>query len=169
MAMKILKFVRFQQEHVKGQRALLTVKFLDDESNLYSWAPRWADLDNALRRALHVEAFNKPESEWLDRLSNTVREASKGVSQPIQDAKKVNGYLLGYQRGMLQINCSEDGYNEYTETVAPGFTVTCDFSEKWLHRHIEALIINGVAVSVKDQQTGAKYPPKETPESEPEM
>ena len=89
--MKILKFARFQQEQVPGNRALLTIKFLDENSNLYSWAPRWADLEAAFLRALNVEGFNKPESEWLNRFANTVKDVSEGVSQPIQNARVVRG------------------------------------------------------------------------------
>ena len=169
MVMKILKFSRFQQESVRGQRALLTIKFLDDDSNLYSWAPRWADLESAFLRALNVEAFNKPESEWLNRFANTVRDVSEGISQPIQDARKVNGNLYGLHEGMLQIYCG-NGYNEYAETVTPGFAVTYDFLEEWLGRDIEALIINGIVVSLKGDAApyfNTEYPPKATSSSDP--
>ena len=169
MVMKILKFSRFQQEPVKGQRALLTIKFLDDDGNLYSWAPRWDDLERAFLRALNVEAFNKPESEWLNRFANTVRDVSEGVSQPIQDARKFSGNLYALQDGMLQMSYSpysSDGYNEFTESVPPGFAITYEFLEEWLHRDIEALIINGVVVSIKDRQNHyIEYPPKAAPDS----
>ena len=156
MAMKILKFSRFQQESVRGQRALLTIKFLDNDSNLYSWAPRWADVESAFLRALNVEAFNKPESEWLNRFANTVRDVSEGISQPIQDARKVSGAFVEFREGKLLIH---DGH---TAAVTPGFAITYEFLEAWLDVSVEALVIDGIAVYVKDWRTGKEYPPKST-------
>ena len=161
--MKILKFARFQQEPVRDGRALLTIKFLDNDSNLYSWAPRWKDMNAAFLRALNVEGFNKPESEWLNRFAHTVKDVAEGVSQPIQDARKVNGTLLGVEERMLQISCDGD-YGEYTETVTPGFAITYDFLDEWIGRGIETLTINGIAVSVKGTKNpyfGVEYPPKD--------
>lgn len=159
MAMKILKFSRFQQEHVRGQRALLTIKFLDDDSNLYSWAPRWADLDRAFLRALNVEGFNKPESEWLNRFANTVKEVAEGVSQPIENARKVSGEFEGITDRKLQISTYDSYGNLSEDLITPGFAISYDLL-KWIGDKVEVLIINDVAVYVISCNRNEEYPPQ---------
>ena len=124
---------------MRGSRALLTIKFLDDDSNLYSWAPRWADMNAAFLRALNVEGFNKPESEWLNQFANTVKGVAEGISQPIQSAEKIFGTLYGLDKGMLQISC-DSGYGDYTEEVTPGFAITYEFLDEWLGRVVEVVL-----------------------------
>ena len=169
--MKILKFSRFQQEPVRGNRALLTIKFLDDDSNLYSWAPRWADMNAAFLRALNVEGFNKPESEWLNQFANTVKDVAEGISQPIHSAEKITGSLYSLARGMLQISCN-NGYGDYMEEVTPGFAITYEFLDVWLGREVEVLKINGTAVYLKgvaDPYFGVEYPATGTFNSDPDQ
>ena len=161
--MKILKFARFQQELVRGNRALMTIKFLDEDSTLYSRAPRWTDLEAAFLRALNVEGFNKPESDWLNRFANTVKDVSEGVSQPIQEARKLYGVLYEVKDGQLVIYWHQE--IEYEENLIPGFAITYDFLDEWLRRRVEVLIINGIAVRLKCTEgpySGEEYPPKLT-------
>lgn len=159
--MQILKFARFQQESVPGQRALLTMKFLDDDSNLYSWAPRWGDLENAFLRALNIEGFNKPESEWLNRFASTVKEVAEGVSQPIGEARKTSGLLTEVRNGKLRLSRDDEWGNWSEDFLTPGFAITYEFLNDWLDNWVEALVINGVAVRLRatsGAHKGQEYP-----------
>ena len=93
--MKILKFARLQMEQVRGARALLTVKFMDNDGEVYSWAPKWDDAERLFLKAINTESFNKPESEWLPRFSKTVKETAESITQPIQNAYKVTAVFKG--------------------------------------------------------------------------
>ena len=157
--MKILKLSRFQMEPVRGARALLTMKFLDDDGEVYSCAPKWNDVEQLFFKAINTESFKKPESEWLPRFSKVVKETAENVSQPIQDAHKVNGNFVAVRSGKL---CLEQhrgyGDNLDEQLLTPLFPVTFEFLDTWLHKSVEALVINGVAVQIRDGYDGEIYP-----------
>ena len=164
---KRLKFSRIQMEPVPGQRALLTVKFLDDEGDAYTWAPRWTDIEKTFLKAINTEYFNKPDSEWLNRFGNTVREVVESVSQPIQDAYKVHGTFDRVYEGKLQITWIDHYEGEGLAEVMPGFAITVDFVGSWLRRDVDVLVINGIAVQISSKEPFDRYPPLDVePDSE---
>ena len=157
--MKILKFSRFQMEPVKGARALLTIKFLDSQGEAYSWAPKWNDTEQLFLKAINVESFNKPESEWLPRFSRTVKETAESVAQPIQDAEKLRGYFVSVSNGKLVLEILT-GFDSppRTASVTPLFPISFDFLDTWLEKHVEVFIINKVCVQISYQNGKRVYP-----------
>ncbi len=157
--MKILKFSRFQIEPVRGDRGLLTVKFLDNNGEAYSWAPKWNDAEQLFLKAINVESFNKPESEWLSSFSRTVKHTAENVPHPVQSAFKLQGRLASIKDGKLQIE-QYGNYNEVenVESVQPLFHIGFEFLEKWLDRFVEVLVINDVCVQLRDDMNHEIYP-----------
>lgn len=160
--MKKLKYVNFQTEPGPlGARALLTLKFLDDVGDAYSWMPRWSDAEQLFLKAISIESFNKPESEWLPRFARTVKETAESVNQPIDAAYKVKGTLAECREGKLVLECGSWN-NDETHLLLPLFPITFEFLDNWLGSHVEALVINGVTVQLRDTiETYATYPPRE--------
>lgn len=144
--MKRLRHVNFQSEPgPPGARALLTVKFMDDEGEVYTWMPRWADTEQLFLRAINTEQFNKPESDWLPRFANTVRETAESVNQSLQDGYKVSGQFVALSDRKLVIS---DGESAPPEEVTPLFPLTIEFLARWLDTYVEVLVINGVGVQI---------------------
>lgn len=156
--MKILKYTRFQMEPVRGSRALLTVKFLDDTGEAYSWAPRWNDTEQLFLKAINTESFNKPESEWLPRFSRLVKETAEGVTQPIQNAYKVWAIFAAVREGKICFEENDGFQNTQEHLLTPLFPVTFEFLDSWLNTNVEVLVMNGVAVQIKNVKNGEVYP-----------
>lgn len=131
---------------------MLTVKFLDDQGEAYSWAPRWNDAEQLFLKAINVESFNKPESEWLSRFSRTVRETAESVAQPIQDATKLRGQFVSVNEGRLIFEIYE-AYNAppSVASVPALFPIHMDFLDAWLDEDVEALVINKVCVQIRSR------------------
>jgi hypothetical protein len=157
--MKILKFARIQHEPVRGARALLTIKFMDGAGEVYSWAPKWDEAEQLFLKAINTEFFNKPESEWLPRFAKAVKETAESVSQPIQDAYKVSGRFSVVHEGKLCIGEYGD-YGQVSEEhlITPLFPVTFEFLDTWLHNDVEVLVINGIAVQIRNGYSKEIYP-----------
>ncbi len=162
--MKLLRFSRIQIEPVRNLPALLTVKFLDDQGDYYSWGPGWADVEQLFLKAINTEAFNKPESEWLNNFAKTVQQVSESAVQPVQDAYKVFGTFSRLKGGKLQIISevfdSRDNFIREDETeIRPLFAITSEFLDHWLGRYVEVLVINEVAVHMRlNDGSGDVYP-----------
>jgi hypothetical protein len=118
----------------------MLVSFLDDEGNMYDWAPKWTDVDEIYKKQTNIERFNKPESEWLNKFAKTSQEIVEGA-QRIESAYKVEGFFERYQGQKLLIK----GTNVYEE-LTPGFEVTISFLDSWLGNNVEALIINDMVI-----------------------
>ena len=148
--MKILKFSRFQLEQVRGARGLLTIKFLDNQGEAYSWAPKWNDAEQLFLKAINVESFNKPESEWLPRFSRTVRETAESVAQPIQDAAKLRGRFVSVSEGKLIFEMYEEYNSPPSVASVPAlFPIDMHFLDTWLDVDVESLVINKVCVQIR--------------------
>ena len=64
----MIKHLKFQKiQAVERRDALMLVWFLDDEGNMYDWAPKWEHVEEIFLKQINVERFNKPESEWLNK------------------------------------------------------------------------------------------------------
>jgi len=165
---KRLKFSKIQLIERKG--ALMLVSFLDDEANMYDWAPKWADVNEIYRKQINVERFNKPESEWLNKFARTAQEIVEGA-QRIESAYKVCGHFVVYHQQKLHIETTE-GVRELT----PGFEVTISFLDNWLGNYLEAFVVNDIVIRLMALETaesgnilrGEEYPKPEEVESEPE-
>ena len=158
--MKILKFSRFQMEQVRGARGLMTVKFLDEQGEAYSWAPKWNDTEQLFHKAINVESFNKPESEWLPRFARTVKETAESVAQPIQDAEKLSGRLVSVSSGKLVLETDSDYLNGPVDTipVTPLFPIDFEFLDSWLNEFVQVLVINNVCVQIRSQRSKRVHP-----------
>ena len=143
-----------------GARALLTIKFLDGQGEAYSWAPKWNDTERLFLKAINVESFNKPESEWLPRFSRTVKETAESAAQPSQDAFKLRGRFMSVTSGKLVLEIPYEGgwQVESIESVMPLFPVDVKFLDTWLNKHVEVLVVNNVCVQVLDQGSGIVHP-----------
>lgn len=166
------KHLQFSKIHLIERRgALMLVSFLDDEGNMYDWAPKWADVNEIYRKQINVERFNKPESEWLNKFARTAQEIVEGA-QRVESAYKVEGCFEGYYQQKLLIIGDNGEYHELT----PGFEVTIRFLDSWLDNHVEAFIVNDMvirfAVSEIDDSGNfvrvREYPEPEEGEPEPE-
>lgn len=153
--MKKLKYSKFEhQPGPLGARVLLTVKFMDDDGDVYSWMPKWAEAEQLLLKAINTESFNKPESEWLPRLAKTVKDTAASANQQISSAYKVRGKFEEFQEGKLIIDQGSKGHVE----VRPLFPVNTRFLEEWLDKQVEVLIVDEVGVLVADLQYPNVYP-----------
>jgi len=165
---KRLQFSKIQLIERKG--ALMLVAFLDDEGNMYDWAPKWADVNEIYRKQINVERFNKPESEWLNKFARTAQEIVEGA-QRIESAYKVEGSFEVYREQKLHI-ASKQGYWELT----PGFEVTVSFLDSWLEEHVLAFVVNDMVIGLRAAETNEsgnivgwrEYPEPEGREPEPE-
>jgi len=159
--MKRLKYSNLQfQSGPPGARALLTVKFMDDDGDVYNWMPRWAEAEELFLKAINTESFNKPESEWLPRLANSVQETAEAANQPIHQAQKIYGMFDHLDEGKLVILDNTQG-GAVEHTVTPLFPVDYEFLTQWLGLWVTAIQINGVIVKLW-HETGYG-PPDEFP------
>jgi hypothetical protein len=134
---KKLRFSRIDLAERVG--ALLLVTFLDDDGNMYQWAPKWADVEELLPKVAAIERFNKPESEWLNKFAKTVQSVVEGA-QRITNARKIEGIFDSYNNEKLSI-----GIGYYT----PGFEVTLSFLDAWLGRSVNALLVNDMVIRLR--------------------
>ena len=156
---KHLKFSKIQIVDRRG--ALMLVSFLDDEGNMYDWAPKWRDVEEVFLKQINVERHNKPESEWLNRFAQTVQEVVEGA-QRIESAYKVTGSfeLYQHQKLLIHTHTSEGDFE-----ITPGFEITVEFLDNWFERTVEVLVINNVAIRIRtyghDGEVVEEYPPPE--------
>jgi len=150
---KKLRFSKIDlTEHVG---ALMLVTFLDDDGNMYRWAPKWADVEQVFLKQINVERFNKPESAWLNKFARIVQSVVEGA-QRITSARKINDQFKTYDNGKLVIG---------NEWCTPGFEVTLPFLDAWLGRMVEAFLINDMVIRLRtywtDEYDQEEYPPSE--------
>ena len=165
---KRLQFSKIQLVERKG--ALMLVSFLDDEGNMYNWAPRWVEVKEVFEKQINVERFNKPESEWLNKFARTAQEIVEGA-QRIESAYKVWGRFVVYRQQKLHIETGGEGVYELT----PGFEVTISFLDSWLENDVEAFVVNDIVIRLRISETDAlgiivgwrEYPEPEEGEPEP--
>jgi len=156
---KRLRFSKIQL--VEGKGALMLVSFLDDEGNMYNWAPKWADVNEIYRKQINVERFNKPESEWLNKFAKTAQEVVEGA-QRIESAYKLSGRFATYREQQLVIE-SEKPFND---RLTPGFEVTIDFLDSWLGSYVEAFVVNDMVIRLRVYDEWGNGVLKEYPEPE---
>jgi hypothetical protein len=138
---KKLKYSKI--ECVDRVGALMLVNFLDEEGNMYNWAPKWNEVEQVFLKQINVERFNKPESAWLNKFAKTAQNVVEGA-QKIESAYKSYGNLLRCQNARLVINTS-DGEQEFI----PAFDVTIDFLDHWLDRYVEVFVINDIVIRLR--------------------
>ena len=165
---KRLQFSKIQLIERKG--ALMLVSFLDDEANMYDWAPKWADVNEIYRKQINVERFNKPESEWLNKFARTAQEIVEGA-QRIESAYKIEGCFAVYRLQKLLIEARNEVYE-----LTPGFEVTIGFLDNWLENDVEAFVVNDIVIRLTTSEPddfgnlvkAREYPEPEEGEPEPE-
>ena len=177
---KHLKFHKIQAVERRG--ALMLVWFLDDEGNMYDWAPKWNDVEKIFLKQINVERFNKPESQWLNKFAKTAQEVVEGA-QRIESATKLYGKFQRYEEQKLIIESKEEqvtfpdvtsailgssGKPEIVTVegkVTPGFEVTMDFLDEWVGENVEVFIVNGIAIRIRVlgewDRVLKEYPPPE--------
>ena len=153
---KKLRFSRI--DLIERVGALMLVTFLDNDGNMYQWAPKWADVEQIFLKQINAERFNKPESAWLNKFAKTAQSVVEGA-QRIASARKVEGTFDAYRNGDLSI-----GIGYYT----PGFEVTLSFLDEWLGRNVDAFIVNDMVIRLRAYVTDedgkievVDYPPPE--------
>lgn len=159
---KKLRFSRI--DLVERVGALMLVTFLDDEGNMYQWAPKWKDVEQIFLKQINIERYNKPESEWLNKFAKTAQSVVEGA-QRIESARKLSGWFDRYEKEKLVLRMSEGKF----EYLTPGFDVTLDFLDYWLERHVEVFMINDIVIRVRysfQDECGeyevVEYPPTST-------
>lgn len=121
----------------------MLVTFLDDDGNMYQWAPKWAEVEQVFLKQINVERFNKPESAFLNRFANTAQSVVEGA-QRITSAYKLSGIFEKYDDECLLIR---DG--SVLRSCVPGFEITTAFLDVWLNQNVELLVINDIAFRVR--------------------
>jgi|SRR6056297_2558471 len=129
----------------KRTGALMLVEFLDRNGDLYDWAPKWNDIREIFKKAINVERFNKPESDFLNDFSNTINEVVEGA-QRLESGYKLRGQLEKYEEQRLLLRTGTTNYVKLT----PSFDVTFEFLDTWLDRDVEALVINDMCVKLQE-------------------
>jgi hypothetical protein len=153
---KHLKFDKIQAVERRG--ALMLVWFLDDEGNMYDWAPKWADVEKLYLKQINVERFNKPDSDWLNKFAKTAQTVVENA-QRTESARKIYGVLSEYRDGKLVISARRGGLVGY---IVPGFEVSLDFLDSWLGKsNVEVFVINNIGIRIKDLNNLNEYPPLE--------
>jgi hypothetical protein len=155
----MVKKLRFSRiDLVERVGALLLVTLLDDDGNMYQWAPKWADIEELLPKVAAIERFNKPESEWLNKFAKTVQSVVEGA-QRITSARKIDRSFKSYSSQNLIIG---------NERCVPGFEVTLPFLDEWLGRNVQAFLVNDVVIRLSfgyvdqnDEYQREDYPPTE--------
>ncbi|MEK7872536.1 MAG: hypothetical protein AAB502_01600, partial [Chloroflexota bacterium] len=125
----------------------------------YDWAPKWADVEKLFLKQINVERFNKPESEWLNRFAKTAQNVVEGA-QKIKSATKIFGRFVKYEDEKMVI----EGKGPFT----PAFDVTLNFLDSWLNTRVEVLVLNEMAVRLKElgdfDSVVREYPPPQPDE-----
>ena len=163
MMAKKLKYSRIDLVDRVG--ALMLVTFLDDNGDMYQWAPKWKEVEQVFLKQINVERFNKPESEWLNKFAKTAQSVVEGA-QRITSARKLGGRFSEYQNGKLNIDKYNNAEPEY---LTPGFHVSIKFLEEWLGENVDAFVIDDMVirlsrfVSNEDNEyaTLVNYPPSD--------
>jgi len=149
---KKLKFSKI--DLIERVGALMLVTFLDDEGNMYQWAPKWSDVEQIFLKQINVERYNKPESAWLNKFAKTAQEVVENA-QRIENAYKLTGKFEFYTEQKLQIGSSY---------LTPGFEVTLEFLDEWLKRYVEAFVVNDLVIRLREynQDYVDEYPEPES-------
>jgi hypothetical protein len=185
----MVKKLRFSKiDLVERVGALMLVTFLDDDGNMYQWAPKWKEVEQVFLKQINVERFNKPESQWLNKFAKTAQQVVEGA-QKIESAYKLFGEFKRYAKQSLviegetqpeEVNVdyrfikdSETGKTKYEYLLKPGFDVTLEFLDNWLGNYVEAFMINDIAIRFRQygqwDSIEKEYPPVEPKEpQEPE-
>ena len=155
----MVKKLRFSKiDLVERAGALMLVTFLDDDGNMYQWAPKWADVQQVFLKQTNIERFNKPKSEWLNKFAQTVQKVVEGA-QRIESAYKVSGWFKRYAEQKLVLVSGKEEH-----LLTPGFEVSVDFLDNWIDDYVEAFVINDIVIRLRvyseDTDTVEKeYPP----------
>jgi hypothetical protein len=156
----MIKKLRFSKiDLVERAGALMLVTFLDDDGNMYQWAPKWADVEQVFLKQINIERFNKPESEWLNKFAQTAQKVVEGA-QRIESAYKVSGWFKRCDEQKLILATNKVEYK-----LTPGFEVSLDFLDNWLGNYVEAFVINDIVIRFRHYDEG--FVSKEYPELEP--
>ena len=158
----MVKKLRFSKINLVEQvGALMLVTFLDDDGNMYQWAPKWKEVEQVFLKQINIERFNKPEGEWLNKFAKTAQNVVEGA-QRIESGRKLTGGFVQYEKGLLRLRLGREKFK-----LTPGFDVTIKFLDNWLDCEIEAFVINDIVIRVKKEITGEYgrqrfeyYPPK---------
>jgi hypothetical protein len=161
----MVKRLRYSKiDLVERQGALMLVTFLDDEGNMYQWAPKWSEVEQVFLKQINVERFNKPESTFLNRFAKTTQSVVEGA-QRIVSAHKLDGWFERYDDEKLVLRASD----KVIHNCVPGFEVTLPFLDTWVGRYVEAFVVNDIAIRLRlywtnenDEREFEEYPPKET-------
>lgn len=136
----MVKKLRFSKINlVERIGALMLVTFLDDDGNMYQWAPKWADVEQVFLKQINIERYNKPDSEWLNKFADTAQKVVEGA-QRVESAHKTSGSFKSYHKQKLII-----GDHTYT----PGFEVTLQFLDNLLGLNVEAFLVNDLVIRLR--------------------
>lgn len=139
------KKLRFSKiDLVERIGALMLVTFLDDDGNMYQWAPKWKDVEQIFLKQINIERYNKPESEWLNKFAKIAQSVVEDA-QRIESARKLTGWFDRYEKEKLALRTGEGKF----EYLTPGFDVTLDFLDDWLEHHFEAFLINDIVIRLR--------------------
>lgn len=160
----MVKKLRFSKiDLVERVGALMLVTFLDDDGDMYQWAPKWKDVEQVFLKQINIERYNKPESEWLNKFAKTAQRLVEGA-QRIESARKLSGKFERYEDEKLVIRLASG-----VEYVTPGFDVTLDFLDEWLERYVDAFMLNNMVIRLSygiQNESGEyeviEYPPNST-------
>jgi len=145
----MVKKLRFSKiDLVERVGALMLVTFLDDDGNMYQWAPKWKDVEQIFLKQINIERYNKPESEWLNKFAKTAQQVVEGA-QRIESAYKVDGRFQEYEKQKLMIEVETGELKGFRYDLVPGFEVTLDFLDNWLDKHVEAFIVNEIVIRLR--------------------
>lgn len=147
--------LRFHKLHSEGANASLVVQLLDDDNNVYQWAPRSNEVERIFLHSIDAEQSSKSESDDLAILANT-----SGREQRTENAKTLKGYFE-YEDNKLVVSLWGD---RGEERLKPAFFVASGFFDKWLENDAEAFVTRGYAVRISrldhDGRVIEVYPPK---------
>jgi hypothetical protein len=128
-------------------RACLVVQFLDQQGRMFEWVPLWSQVQTLVDRAANAEVVNKPNSEWLGGLAQTVHAVSEKL-EAHHDAYKINGWLGRIDKGCLVFGSPD----EETDPLPAAFPLTREFLDEWLDSHVSSLVINGYVVGLSKEK-----------------
>jgi len=161
----MVKKLRFSKiDLVERVGALMLITYLDDDGNMYQWAPKWVDVENIFIKQINIERFNKPDSGWLNKFSKTAQNVIEGA-QRIKGARKLSGHFEKYENEKLVISTS----NKYNEYLTPAFDVNLRFLDEWLGTSVDIFELNGMVIRIRRtyqdedyQYQTEEYPPTST-------
>jgi hypothetical protein len=83
-------------------------------------------------------------------------------AQRIESAVKFSGRFYRFENGQLVI---DERY------ITPGFEVTLDFLDSWLHSYVEVFVVNNIAIRIREWEerwgdvvVAREYPPETSKE-----